>query len=54
MSSSNHSCPGPGLRESASILQNCVCTLSMFPSATPEEKLVLTQNRVAEMNVNPN
>ena len=51
---SNHSCSGPGLRESASILQNCVCTLSVFPSATPEEKLVMTQNRVAEMNVNPN
>lgn len=42
------------LRESASILQNCVCTRSVFPSTTPEEKLVMTQNRVAEMNVNPN
>lgn len=54
MGSSNHSCPGPGWESLLAFFRTANAHLASFPPQPQREKLVMTQNHVAERNVNPN
>lgn len=54
MGSSNHSCPGPGWESLLAFFRTANAHLACYPPQPKRQKLVMAQNRVVEMNVNPN